>query len=175
MILLLLLQGQRMNSAYFFTENRMAVAEIGVIFLPNYVLKHSEPGRKLDSFHYRAYHKKRLCVADCLKEYLKRRNTKVQTHTKALLIIYDKTFRVAAIDSMRWVKELFIETSILKEYAPHSCISAVSSETSHLSLDIAKILKQSCWKNAKTFFHFYKKDIVYYPPCEYFNMKYSCR
>ena len=76
-----------MNSAYFFTENRMAVTEIGVIFSPNYVLKHSKPGGKLDSFHYRAYHKKRLCVVDCLKEYLKRRNTKVQTHTKALLII----------------------------------------------------------------------------------------
>ena len=47
------------------------------------------------------------CVVDCLKEYLKRRSTKVQTYTKALFITYGKSFRAAAINSMRmWVKGL---------------------------------------------------------------------
>ena len=108
---------------------------------------------------------KKLCVVDCLKEYLKRRSTKVQTDTKALLITYGKPFRVAAIDSVRrWVKDLFIEKSILKEYTPHTCRSAATSKASQLNVDIAEISKQVCWKNAKTFFNFYKKDIVYYAP-----------
>ena len=91
----------------------MTVTDIEVTFSPNHVLKHSKPGKKLDSFYYRVYHNKILCVIDCLKEYLKRRNTKVQTDIKALFITYGKPFSAVAIDLMRrWVKELFIETSI---------------------------------------------------------------
>ena len=58
LILLLLLGGQRMNIVYFFTADRMTVTDIGVIFSPNHVLKHSKPGKKLDSSHYLAYHNK---------------------------------------------------------------------------------------------------------------------
>ena len=142
--LLLLLGGQRMNIVYFFTVDKMTVTDIVVTFSPNHVLKHSKPG-KLDSFHYKAYHNKKLCAADCLKEYLKRLSTKVQTDTKALFITYDKPFRAAAIDSMRrWAKDIFIETSILKEYTSHTCRSAATSRASQLNVDIAKILKRGC-------------------------------
>ena len=76
----------------FFTLDIMTIADIGVTFSPNHVLIHSKPGKKLDSFHNRAYHNKRLCVLDCLKEYLKFRSTKVQTDTKALFITW-QTFQ----------------------------------------------------------------------------------
>ena len=38
--------------------------------------------------------------------------------------------RAAAIDSMRrrWVKDIFIETSILKEYTPHTCRSDATAK-----------------------------------------------
>ena len=90
---------------------------------------------------------------DCLKEHLKCRSTKVEIDTKTLFITYGKPFTAAVIISMRrWVKDLFIGTFFLKN-------------THHqLNVDIAEILKQDCWKNAKTFFNFYKKDIVYYAP-----------
>ena len=90
-----------MNTVYSFTVDRITVTNIGVTFSPNHVLKHSKPVKKLNSFHYRAYHNKKLHVVDCLKEYLKGRNTKVQAYTKALFITYGKPFRTAAIDSMR--------------------------------------------------------------------------
>ena len=51
-----------------------------------------------------------------------------------------------------------------KEYTLHICRSAATSKASQLNVDIAEILKEDCWKNAKTFFNFYKKDIVYYAP-----------
>ena len=90
-----------MNTVYFFTLDRLTVIDIGVTFSPNHVLKHSKPGEKLDSFYYRAYHNKRLCLVDCLKEYLRRSNTEAQTDTKALFITCGKLFRAAAIDSVR--------------------------------------------------------------------------
>ena len=109
-----------MNTVYFFTVDIMVVTDIGATFSPSHVLKYSKPEKKLDSFHYRTYHNKKVYVVNCLKEYLKRHNTKLHTDTKALFITYGKPFRAAAIDSMRrWVKELFIETSILKEYTTH--------------------------------------------------------
>ena len=85
----------------------------------------------------------------------------MQTDTKTLFITYGKPFRATAIDSIRWVKDLLVETSILKEYTPNTCRLAATSKASQLSVDI---LKQGYWKNAKTFFNFYKKDIVYYAP-----------
>ena len=90
-----------MNTVYSFTVDRITVTDMGVTFSPNHVLKHSKPVKKLNSFHYRAYHNKKFHVVDCLKEYLKGRNTKVQAYTKALFITYGKPFRTAAIDSMR--------------------------------------------------------------------------
>ena len=61
LILLSRLGDQRMNTVYFFIVDRMAVTDIEVTFSPNHDLKHSKPGKKLDSFHYRAYHNKKLC------------------------------------------------------------------------------------------------------------------
>ena len=85
LILLLLSEGQRMNTVYFFTVDRITVTNIGVKFSANHVLKHSKPEKKLDSLHHRAYHNKKSCAVDCLREYLKCRNTKVQTDTKLYL------------------------------------------------------------------------------------------
>ena len=66
LILFLLLESQRINTGYFFTVDRMTVRCIGVTFSHNHVLKHSKLGKKLDSFHYRAYHNKKLCCRDLL-------------------------------------------------------------------------------------------------------------
>ena len=79
----------------------MTVTDIAVTFSANHVVKHSKPGKKLDSFHCMACHNKKLCVADCLNEYWKRRSTKEQTDTKALFITYAKLSRAATIDSKR--------------------------------------------------------------------------
>ena len=103
-----------------------------------------------------------------------------RTDATALFITYDKLFRAAEIDSeRRWVKNLFIETSVMKEYKPHTCRSAATSKESQSDGDIAEILKQGFWKNAKTFFNFYKKGIVYYAPedvdlMNIFYIKYTC-
>lgn len=60
----------------------------------------------------------------------------------------------------RWVKQIYTEKSLLKEYIPHT----TNSTASQLNVDLAEIVKQGSWKNAKKFFNFYKKDIIYYAP-----------
>ena len=104
----------------------------------------------MDNFRYRAYHNKKSCVVDCIKEASQRSSTNVETDAKTLFITYGKPFRAAAIDSMRrrWVKDIFIETSILKEYTPHTCRSDATSKASQVNVHIAVILKQDYWKNA---------------------------
>ena len=51
LFLILPLGSERMNTVYFFTVDRMTVTNIGVPFSPNHVLKHSKPGKKLDSLY----------------------------------------------------------------------------------------------------------------------------
>ena len=106
-----------MNSVLLLTIDKIAVTDIVVTFSPNHVTEHSKPGRKLDSFYYRTYQNKNLCVIDFLKEYLKRPSKQAQTNTKAGSITYGRRFKTAAINSMRrMVQDSFVKTSILKEH-----------------------------------------------------------
>ena len=53
-----------MNTAYFFTVDKITVTDTWVTFSPNHVLKYSKPGLKFDSFNCGAYHNKQLYVVD---------------------------------------------------------------------------------------------------------------
>ena len=88
LILLLLLGGQRLNSVFHFTIDRMIISSTSVTFSPEHVLKHSKPGRKLDVFEYRTYSDLNVCVLECLKEYIYRRNDRVDKVQKRLYITY---------------------------------------------------------------------------------------
>ena len=70
--------------------------------------------------------------------------------------------RPASADIIRrWVKDLFRETKIIPEYfTPHSCRSASTSKAAFTNVLIDDILKQGCWRNAKTFKTYYEKEIV---------------
>ena len=54
--------------------------------------------------------------------------------------------------------------NVYSENTPHTCTSAATSKASQLNADIAEILKEDYWKNAKTFFNFYRKTTVRYAP-----------
>ena len=88
LILLLLLGGQRLNSVFHFTIDRMIISSTSVTFSPEHALKHSKPGRKLDVFEYRTYSDLNVCVLECLKEYIYRRNDRVDKVQKRLYITY---------------------------------------------------------------------------------------
>ena len=114
LILLLLLGGQRLNSVFHFTIDMMITSSINVTFSPEHVLNHSKLGCKLDGFEYRAYSDPNLCVLECLKEYIYRRNDRVDKLQKRLFITYRKPYHTASIDTLRrWIKETFAQTNLL--------------------------------------------------------------
>ena len=93
--LLLILGCQRMNTIYYFTVDQMTINKTGASFFPSHVLKHSKPGKKLGSFHYRAYpYDNKLCVIECLEEYIKRRQGRVNSETVHLFITLDKPYKM---------------------------------------------------------------------------------
>ena len=158
LILLLLLGGQCLNSAFHFTINRIIISSTSATFSPKHVLKRSKPGRKLDVFEYRAYSDPNLCVLECLKAYIHRRNDRVDKLQKRLFITYRKPYHAASIDTLRrWIKETFAQTNLVENFSPNSCRSASTTKAFNMSLEIMDILRKACWSNAKTFLQNYKK------------------
>ena len=52
---------------------------------------------------------------ECLKEYIHRRNNRVDKEQKRLFITYRKPYHTAPIDSLRrWIKETFSQTNAFK-------------------------------------------------------------
>jgi len=93
-LLLLLIGAQRVNTIFNFKVTRLIISEHQATFTLDTVLKHSKIGRKLDTITYRAYpDNKRLCVIDCLNEYLKMRDKLVDKDVTKLLITYGKPYK----------------------------------------------------------------------------------
>ena len=101
LILLLLLDGQRMNTVFNFKVDNMLINTECAIFSPNKVLKHSKPERKLDQFTYRSFPQKELCVVGTLQEYLTCRKLRVDCSMKKLFITYKAPYHEASIDTLR--------------------------------------------------------------------------
>ena len=102
-------------------------------------------------------------VLECVKEYIHRRNDRVDKEQERLFITYRKPYRTASIDILRrWIKETFAETNLIENFTPHSCKSASTTKAFNMNLDILDILGKACWDNAKTFLQHCKKEIVSY-------------
>ena len=112
---------------------------------------------------YRVYSDPKLCVLECVKEYIYRRNNRVDKEQERLFITYRKPYHTASTDILqRWIKETFAETNLIENFSPHSCRSASTTKAFNMSLDILDILRKACWSNAKTFLQHYKKETISY-------------
>ena len=139
----------------------MIICSKSVTFWPEHVLKHSKPGRKLDVFEHRVYSDTNICILECVKEYIHRRNDRVDREQKRLFITYQKPYHTTSIGTLwRWIKETFAKTNLIENFTRHSCRSASTTKAFNMSLDIMDIFTKACWSNAKTFFQYYKKEIV---------------
>ena len=95
----------------------------------------------------------------------------IDQEVKQLFITYKRPYKAASINTLRrWVKNIFQETNIYN-FSPHICRVASTSKRNMLNLDISEILKRGSWKNAKTFYQFYNKQIIPYNVNELQNLK----
>ena len=104
LILLILLGEQRMNTVFNFEVDNLFINTECAIFSLNKVLKHSEPGRKLDQFTYRLFPQIELCIVDTLQEYLTYRKLKVDWSIKELFITFKVPYHEVSMDTLRtWI------------------------------------------------------------------------
>ena len=154
-----MLSGQRLSTIFHFTVDRMTLSDISCSFSPVNVLKHSRQGKKLYVYVFNKYPIDKLCVIQCLVEYLKRRNNRVDREQK-LFITYGKPFKAASQDSMsRWIKDIFSKLKIFN-FSPHSTRAASTSKAKVTGIAIDDILAKGCWSNADNFFNYYDKKII---------------
>ena len=45
-------------------------------------------------------------------------------------------------------------------FSPHSCRSVLTNKALEMNFDICEVLKNACWRIAKSFFEYFQKDIV---------------
>ena len=168
--MLLLLAGQRVNTIFWYHIDEMVINDISITFAPSHVLKHSRKNRKQDVFEYRHYpNEPKLCIVNCLKEYLTRRQSRVSDSSKKLLLTYKKPYKEASVDTIRrWVKSTFKAAGIY-DFSAHSCRAASTSKAKSLNIDVEHILAKGCWTNVKTFRKFYDKEIICEAKEEEFN------
>ena len=115
LILLILLGEQRMNTVFNFEVDNLFINTECAIFSLNKVLKHSEPGRKLDQFTYRLFPQIELCIVDTLQEYLTYRKLKVDWSIKELFITFKAPYHEVSMDTLRtWIH------SVPPTHLPHT-------------------------------------------------------
>lgn len=84
---------------------------------------------------FRAYGNEKLCILDCLTEYLRRREEKVYEYVTKLTIPYCKPYKIASDDTIkRWIKELFQTCSIVG-FTAHTYRSASTSKAVTLKIE----------------------------------------
>ena len=149
-ILLLLLGAHKLSTIKLFRIN-MVLNDLSVPLISTEVLKYSRKDKPLDKFEYRADEDKTLCVIECLKEYISRRNKHEWLTTDQLIITLRKPFKGASIHTMsRWIKDILIVNDIVN-LSPHSVRAASSSRAKCIDVNIDEIIRRDCWKNRKTY------------------------
>ena len=164
--LLTILSGQRVSTVHKFKLSGLHFTDKTAIFsIVSCILKHSKPSRKLEPIVFKKFpHNVELCPVRTLTQYIQARKTHLSDlQFDELFITHRKPFHPASKDSIaRWIKELLslagIDTDL---FTPHSCRAAATSHAESLNFPISQILKAGQWKNAGTFYTFYRKEIIF--------------
>ena len=162
-LLLMILGSQRRHTLTTIDQNNVVIETDKMILLPNQLQKQTKPGNSISPIVYCRYpYNGKLCVVQCMEEYIKRRSTLVDEHVAPLFITVGKPHRPATSNTIaRWIKQELanagIDTNI---YKAHSCRSASSSKAKEKGIPISEILKRGGWTRDSTFRRFYDKDII---------------
>ena len=122
-------------------------------------LKHTRPGHHQKALELSIFHDdEKVCVVNCLKEYIKR-TEKLRKNTDQLLLCYVRPHGPASKDTIsRWLKEILSDAGI-ENFAPHSFRGASSSAMLASGVTLDDILKSAGWTNASTFHKFYNRIV----------------
>ena len=102
---------------------------------------------------------KKLCVIECLNQYI-HRTRRIRGSNDQLLLCYVQPYGPASKDTIsRWLKKVLSDAGI-DNFSPHSFRGAAASAMLKSGISVDHILKTAGWSNASTFHKFYNKPMV---------------
>ena len=128
-ILLMLLSGQRIQTIHLLDIRYMTLTESSCSFSISKPVKQTRPGTHVHDLVFQAYLKDpRLCIVECLQEYVTRTKPLRGEETQ-LLISFVKPHKAVAKDTIgRWVKSVLANAGIdTNQFGAHSTRSASTS------------------------------------------------
>lgn len=154
----MLVTAQRIHTLHMIRLSRIPVHDKGCTIQTVDTLKHSRPGHHQLALELQRFEQdQKLCVVNCLPEYIQKTRT-VRNHTDQLLICYTKPFGPASKDSIaRWLKSVLLAAGI-QNFPPHSFIKAAASSMFNSGSSVDDILKSARWSKTSTFYKFYKRN-----------------
>lgn len=157
--LLLISSAQRVQTIHVIKLNGIMFHDRGCTIMIKDKLKSTRPAFHQKALQLERYQDKKVCVVDCLREYLTRTKD-LRGKVDSLFVCYSKPHGAASKDSIaRWLKELLIKAGITG-FDAHSFRSAASSELFRKGVPIDTILEKAGWSNAKTFHTFYNRGLL---------------
>ena len=160
--LLMILSQKRRESIDSFDVRYMDISRNYVTFIPSHLLKHDRQGYRTHMVRFRAYPEcVLLCPVQTIKDYMKRREEFSNTGTK-FFVTSRPPHNPAHKDTIgRWVKDMLKDAGIDTDlFKVHSVRAAASSKALVCGAPLSDVLKAGDWSGARTFFSFYRKDIV---------------
>ena len=160
-LLVALLSGQRCQTAHALTISGMRITKDTVHFEIAKLLKTSKPGKHQGHLELKSYPAdQRLCVATCLKQYVKLTEP-IRAGHDPLWLSYNKPFKPVHRDTVsRWIKNVLEKARVnTKVFSAHSARAAAASAAHSNNVPISTIMEAAGWSRESTFQKFYDKPV----------------
>ena len=162
--LMMLLSGQRGQTMPMLRLDCMSYAkDVYTFFIPE-ALKQTKPDHHQEPLRFERFSNKKLCVVDCLEEYLDRTKhirENLEGNPQELLLSYVYPHKPVGKSTITgYIKSLMLEAGIdVTVYANHSLRKASTSKANNLGLSIKDIQKAAGWKSKSIFREHYQLPI----------------
>jgi len=163
--LIMLLSGQRGQAMPLLRIDCMSRSKDTYTFFIPEPLKQTKPGHHQEPLRFERYpEKKKLCVSNCLDEYLQRTENireNLEGKPKELFLSYVYPHNPVGKSTItRYIKTFLSESGIdITVYANHSLRKASTSKANNMGLTIKDIQKAAGWKSKSIFRECYKLPI----------------
>ena len=168
-MLVALVSAQRGQTIHLLNIHNMTISDSFFSFTIPELTKTSKPGDSAKVIKLMVFTPDtRLCVYDCLNEYIKRTDT-LRSDDGQLFVSYVKPYKKVSRETIRrWLKHVMLLSGIdINLFKPHSTRAASTSAATQAEQPISEILKVAGWKSDCTFAKFYNKPIR--PTSDYAN------
>ena len=162
--LLCLLSAQRVQTIGALRLDYCQRSEEAIIFYIASILKTTKPGKHQDPIQFRPYPDKKLCIVNCLNEYIQRTENireNLENQPKGLILSYVYPHKPVCVSTIARYVKLFLGMAGIDVtvFSAHSTRHASTSKSNNMGLALKDIAKAAGWRSGSVFAKFYKLPI----------------